>query len=106
MVAEEAIKGLESYFRGEYEPGDFIVANDPYIVKGGHLPDWNFVRPAFYKGELIGFLQAKTHVSDTGGFCPNTARGLRYYCGGLNIPPLKVQNQGSPERGLGFLLKM
>ena len=70
LVAEEAIRGIESYFHGDYEPGDFIVSNDPYIVKGGHLPDWNFIRPIFYKGEHIGYFQAKTHVTDTGGFLP------------------------------------
>jgi N-methylhydantoinase B len=108
MVAEEAIKGLESYFHGEYEPGDFIVANDPYIVKGGHLPDWNFVRPAFYKGERIGFLQAKTHVSDTGGFLPGGYGPGAYdiIAEGLNIPPLKVIKGGVLQKEVwGFLLK-
>ncbi|MDF1552258.1 MAG: hydantoinase B/oxoprolinase family protein [Deferrisomatales bacterium] len=107
MVAQEAIKGLESTFHGEYEPGDFIVANDPYIVKGGHLPDWNFVRPVFYKGERIGFLQAKTHVSDTGGFMPGGYAPGAYdiIAEGLNIPPIKVIKGGVLQKELwGFLL--
>src|SRR3990172_6325719 len=88
MVAEEAIKGIESYFHGDYAPGDFIISNDPYIVKGGHLPDWNFVRPAFYKGQLVAFLQAKTHVADTGGFLPGGYGPGAYdiIAEGLNIP--------------------
>ena len=108
IVAEEAIKGLESYFHGDYEPGDFIVANDPYIVKGGHLPDWNFIRPVFYKGEHIGFLQAKTHVADTGGFTPGGYAPGAYdvIAEGLNIPPLKIIKKGVLDKELwGFLLR-
>ncbi len=108
MVAEEAIRGLESYFHGQYEPGDFIVANHPYIVKGGHLPDWNFIRPAFYKGELLGFLQAKTHVSDTGGFMPGGYGPGAYdiIAEGLNIPPLKVIKGGVLQKEIwDFLLQ-
>ena len=108
FVAEEAIVGLESYFHGDYEPGDFIVANDPYIVKGGHLPDWNFVRPIFYKGEHIGFFQAKTHVTDTGGFLPGGYGPGAYdiIAEGLNIPPLKIIKKGVLQKELwGFLLR-
>lgn len=96
MVAEEAIKGLESKFHGDYQPGDFIVANDPYIVRGGHLPDWNFIRPLFFEGEHLGFFQAKTHVSDTGGFLPGGYGAGAYdiIAEGLNIPPLKIIKQG------------
>lgn len=96
LVAEEAIKGLESCFHGDYKPGDFIVANDPYIVRGGHLPDWNFIRPLFFEGELLGFFQAKTHVSDTGGFLPGGYGAGAYdiIAEGLNIPPLKIIKEG------------
>lgn len=108
MVAEEAIKGIESYFHGEYEPGDFIVANDAYIVKGGHLPDWNFARPVFYKGEHIGFFQFKMHVSDTGGFMPGGYAPGAYdiIAEGLNVPPLKIIKKGVVQKELwGFLLR-
>ena len=96
MVAEEAIKGLESRFQGDYQPGDFIVANDPYIVRGGHLPDWNFIRPLFFEGEHLGFFQAKTHVSDTGGFLPGGygAGAIDIIAEGLNVPPLKLMKAG------------
>jgi N-methylhydantoinase B len=96
LVAEEAIKGLESRFHGDYQPGDFIIANDPYVVRGGHLPDWNFIRPLFYRGEHLGFFQAKTHVSDTGGFLPGGYGAGAYdiIAEGLNIPPLKIIKAG------------
>lgn len=108
MVAEEAIRGLNSQFHGEYEQGDYIVANDCYIVKGGHLPDWNFVRPIFYRGEHFGFFQAKTHVSDTGGFIPGgyAPRAYDIIAEGLNIPPLKIIKKGVLQKDLwGFLLR-
>lgn len=108
MVAEEAIKGLQSYFENDYQPGDFIIANDPYIVAGGHLPDWNFIRPIFYNSELLGFFQAKTHVSDTGGFLPGGYGPGAYdiIAEGLNIPPLKIIKQGILQKDLwNFLLR-
>jgi N-methylhydantoinase B len=108
MVAQEAIKGLESYFHGNYEFGDFIIANDPYIVKGGHLSDWNFIKPVFYRGERIGFFQTKTHVSDTGGFLPGGYGPGAYdtIAEGLNIPPLKIIKKGILQKDLwGFLLR-
>jgi N-methylhydantoinase B len=106
MVAEEAIKGLESKFHGDYQPGDFIVANDPYIVKGGHLPDWNFIRPLFFEGELLGFFQAKTHVSDTGGFLPGGYGAGAYdiIAEGLNIPPMKLIKQGVVQQDVWDLV--
>lgn len=106
LVAEEAIKGLESYFHGDYQRGDFIVANDPYIVRGGHLPDWNFIRPLFYQGEHIGFFQAKTHVSDTGGFLPGGYGAGAYdiIAEGLNIPPLKIIKGGVLQEDVWHLV--
>ncbi|TAK50720.1 MAG: hydantoinase B/oxoprolinase family protein [Gammaproteobacteria bacterium] len=106
LVAEEAIKGLEATFHGDYQPGDFIVANDPYIVRGGHLPDWNFIRPMFFEGEHLGFLQAKTHVSDTGGFLPGGYGAGAYdiIAEGLNIPPLKIIRAGELQRELWDLI--
>jgi N-methylhydantoinase B len=106
LVAEEAIKGLESVFHGDYQPGDFIVANDPYIVRGGHLPDWNFIRPLFYGKEHLGFFQAKTHVSDTGGFLPGGYGAGAYdiIAEGLNIPPLKIIRAGVLQQDLWNLV--
>jgi hypothetical protein len=106
MVAEEAIKGLETRFHGDYQPGDFIVANDPYIVRGGHLPDWNFIRPLFYGSEHLGFFQAKTHVSDTGGFLPGGYGAGAYdiIAEGLNIPPMKIIRAGVLQEDLWNLV--
>lgn len=101
LVCEEAVKGTESVFCGDYQPGDFIISNDAYIVKGGHLPDWNFLRPCFYNGKMWGWLQAKTHVFDTGGHVPGGYGPGAYdiIAEGLNIPPIKVYEKGVEQKG-------
>src|SRR3974377_2426387 len=106
LVAEEAIRGLETVFRGDYAPDDYIIANDPYTVRGGHLPDWNFIRPLFYKGEHIGFFQAKTHVSETGGLLPGGYGAGAYdiIAEGLNVPPLKLIKAGVVQEDMWRLV--
>ncbi len=108
LIAEIAMEGVIGKFGTDYKPGDYIIANDPYIVKAGHLPDWSHIRPTFYKGELVGFLQCKTHVADTGGFLPG-GYGPKAYdiiAEGLNIPPLKVIKAGVVDKDLWeFLLR-
>ena len=79
-------------FDGDFAPGDLIIGNDPYLVQSGHLSDWAFLRPVFYRGELFGFFQFRGHMADTGGFLPG-GYGPKAYdiiAEGLNIPPLKV----------------
>ncbi len=108
LIAEIAMQGVNGRFGTDYHPGDYIIANDPYIVKAGHLPDWSFIKPAFYKGALVGFLQCKTHVADTGGFLPGGYGPGAYdiIAEGLNIPPLKVIKAGVVDKDLWeFLLK-
>ncbi len=48
-----ALKGFLDYIgRDNIYPDDFIIGNDYFIVRHGHLPDWSFVRPIFYEGKL------------------------------------------------------
>jgi N-methylhydantoinase B/oxoprolinase/acetone carboxylase alpha subunit len=47
-------------------PGDVFLTNYP-LDGAVHLPDWLFVRPIFYKGELVFFTCMGTHVADSGG---------------------------------------
>jgi N-methylhydantoinase B len=108
LIAEVANKGLQEKFGKDYAPGDFIIANDPYIVRGGHLPDWSHIKPVFYDKELVGFLQCKTHVADTGGFLPGGYGPGAYdiIAEGLNIPPLKLIKGGVLQEDLWeFLLR-
>ncbi|OGO20605.1 MAG: hypothetical protein A2144_02885 [Chloroflexi bacterium RBG_16_50_9] len=77
-------------------PDDFILANDPYITKAGHLPDWSHVRPIFYEGELLFYHFMRTHVHDSGGAFPSTYAVRPYDCHaeGLIIPPVKIIERG------------
>jgi len=58
---------LDRIGRDNIFPDDFIIANDPFIVALGHVPDWSFVRPIFYENELVFYHFFKTHQYDTGG---------------------------------------
>ena len=49
-----SLKGMLDWIgRENIRPDDFIIGNDPFIVKFGHLADWSFLRPIFYEGELV-----------------------------------------------------
>ena len=101
FTAAEAARNMIGYFDGEFSPGDLIIGNDPYIVRSGHLSDWTFLRPVFYRGELFGFFQFRGHMADTGGFLPG-GYGPKAYdiiAEGLNIPPLKVIKGGAGGQG-------
>lgn len=93
-------------FAGDFAPGDLIIGNDPYLVQSGHLSDWTFLRPVFYRGELFGFFQFRGHMADTGGFLPG-GYGPKAYdiiAEGLNIPPLKVIKGGALDKDLWALV--
>ena len=51
------------------QPGDVIVANDPYRT-GTHVNDMLFMRPVFHDGELVAFVNLKAHQLDMGGAVP------------------------------------
>ena len=103
-----ATQNIQKYLKNEFEPGDFIIANDPYIIEGAHLPDWSFVRPVFYGNELLGFIHFSGHMSDTGGFLPGGYGPGAYdiIAEGLNIPPLKLMKGGVLNKDVwDFLLR-
>jgi len=101
------LKGILDYIgRDNIRPDDFIIGNDPFIVALGHVPDWTFVRPIFYEGELIFYHVFKTHQYDTGG-----AHMGAYYPGsfdchgeGLLIPPLKLVEEGKLDEKVHSLI--
>jgi len=89
------IKAVIEQFRGQIYPGDAFLTNHPF--KGGacHLPDWVFIKPVFYRGELVFYTCMGTHVPDNGGAKPGS-----YYVAydsiaeGFNIPPVKLVDKG------------
>ncbi len=95
--AHIALKGILDYIgRDNIHPGDFIVGNDPYIVRFGHLPDWSFVRPVFYEGEIMFYLYFRSHQHDSGGMQQACyyPRAFDIHAEGLLIPPMKIFDRG------------
>jgi N-methylhydantoinase B len=106
FTAAESARNVIAHFGGDFSPGDFILGNDPYLLRSGHLPDWTFIRPVFHAGELLGFLQFRGHMADTGGFLPG-GYGPKAYdviAEGLNIPPLKIIKSGILNKDLWTLV--
>lgn len=80
--------------------GDVILTNDPF--NGGHsphLPDWGFIRPIFFEGDLMFFTLVRGHVMDTGGSYPGGYFPNAYdiHAEGLCIPPTRIV-AGGEER--------
>ncbi len=71
--------------------GDIWFTNDA-LYGGIHNPDEICLIPIFYKGELIGWIGAANHTSETGaiepGGMPITATAR--FAEGMNFPPFKI----------------
>ena len=96
-----AITDLVKNFAGNINPGDVFLTNDPY--HGGHnthLPDWGYIRPIFYNGELLFFTLCRGHQMDTGGSFPGGyfPNGYDIHAEGLIIPPIKVFDRGRERK--------
>jgi len=92
-----SLKGmLDVIGRNNIYPDDFIIGNDPFVVKFGHVADWSFLRPIFYEGELLFYHFARTHQYDSGGAYPGCYFPRTYDCigEGLMIPPIKLIERG------------
>ncbi len=88
------VRAAKKKFEGRIYPGDEFLTNYP-LDGAVHLADWVFVRPIFYKDELVFFTCMGTHVADVGG-----ARAGSHFLAydaiaeGLNIPLIKVVEKG------------
>ncbi|OGA48646.1 MAG: hypothetical protein A3G25_16385 [Betaproteobacteria bacterium RIFCSPLOWO2_12_FULL_63_13] len=102
-----AISDIREMYKDNLHPGDVILTNDPF--HGGHnshLPDWGYIRPVFYEGELLFFTLVRGHMMDTGGSFPGGyfANAYDIIAEGLNIPPLKVIKRGVIDEDLNKLI--
>lgn len=89
------IKAILKNFEKNIFPGDEFLTNHPFKAGAVHLADWVFVRPIFYKGDLVFFSCMGTHVPDNGG----AQLGTHFLANdsiaeGLNIPPVKIVERG------------
>ncbi|GAO23076.1 N-methylhydantoinase [Alicycliphilus sp. B1] len=89
--AEEAVKGIG---KNNVHEGDVLVVNDPY--RGGtHINDISFIKPIYYKKELIGYGVSRGHWMDLGGGgAGGQAFSTHIAAEGLRLPPLKIFTGG------------
>jgi N-methylhydantoinase B len=92
MGTKYAIQAVTEKFGSDLHPGDVILTNDPYKGMTVHLPDWGFIRPIFFEGELLFFTLVRGHQQDTGGTFPGGyfPNSIDIHAEGLCIPPTKV----------------
>ena len=92
MGTKFAIQAVKEQFGDDLHPGDVILTNDPYKGMTVHLPDWGFIRPIFFEGELLFFTLVRGHQQDTGGSFPGGyfPNSHDIHAEGLCIPPTKV----------------
>ncbi len=89
---------------GPLHPGDVILSNLPY-ANGGlstHLPDLQFIKPYFHEGEIVAYGWTFAHTSDIGGGVPSSIspRFSDVYQEGLQIPPVKIVQEGKIDQGV------
>ena len=92
----DAMRFLLRQFAGALHEGDILIANDPYIAAGQHLPDIYIVRPIFLAGACAGFATTVAHHVDVGGIIPgsNALGAHEIYQEGLRLPFLKLYERG------------
>ncbi len=97
---------VKKYDLSEIYPGDILVANDPYLAGGTHLPDVNLAMPVFLQGRIIAFACNVAHHADIGGMAPGGMDGnmSEIYQEGLRIPVVKLVRKGEIDRDIFDLL--
>jgi N-methylhydantoinase B len=85
----------------EWEDGDIIITNDPYLG-GQHLPDVQTFKPVFVDGRIVAICGTLDHHLDVGGMRPGSYAGdaVEIYQEGLRIPPIKLHEKGKPNERL------
>jgi N-methylhydantoinase B len=99
------IKRVKEKFAGNIKPGDTYLTNYP-LDGAVHLPDWVFIRPVFYRDELVFFTCMGTHVADSGGAQAGSHfLAFDSIAEGLNIPLIKIaENNAYREDMLELIL--
>jgi N-methylhydantoinase B len=80
----------------DFKTGDIVIANDPYLGGGSHLPDITLVKPVFFQNELVNFVANIAHWTDVGGRTPGVGTAgdsTEIYQEGLRIPPTKIMQK-------------
>ncbi len=87
-------KVVRHYGAENLEPGDAILANDPYLG-GVHLNDITLISPVYWNDEPFGYVASLAHHVDVGGGAPASVGAFReVYQEGVIIPPVKLVRHG------------
>ena len=89
-----------------WRAGDVVVLNDPY-EGGTHLPDVTMVSPVFVDDgpDPAFFVASRAHHADVGGMTPGSLPlATELVQEGLVIPPVKLYEDGAPNKGLMQLI--
>tara|TARA_B100000029_G_scaffold286710_1_gene280456 strand:- start:521 stop:2284 length:1764 start_codon:yes stop_codon:yes gene_type:complete len=87
--------GLKKFGINGFNPGDIIIANDPFTT-GTHISDTSIYIPIIFDGSLQGFSAVTGHWADIGGivpggWCPNSTDVIQE---GMTFPHLKLFDDG------------
>ena len=98
---------LSRYPYEEIKEGDVFIMNHPYLGGSPHVPDIMVSTPAFFEGELVGFVVNMTHLSDVGGLVPGSSSGnaAEIFHEGVLIPPVKYYSQGKINQEIEEIIK-
>ncbi len=90
-----AVQAVTEAFRGQIEPGDLFLLNDPYHGNN-HLPDLTALLPVFADGRLVFWSINRAHQHDIGGATHGTYNpaATEIWQEGIRIPPLKLYERG------------
>jgi N-methylhydantoinase B len=91
----------------ELNSGDVIIANDPFLGGGSHLPDIALIKPVFYQETLVAFVSNIAHWSDVGGRSPGVGTAgdsTEILQEGVRIPPIHIVSKGQLRNDLLDLL--
>ena len=96
-----AVAAVRNRYGNDLRPGDIFALNDPYNG-GSHLPDIICIQPVFLDVELVGFSGTLAHQTDIGGRVAggNASDSTEIYQEGLQIPPLRLFEEGRPNETL------
>ncbi len=97
---EDAVRNtIEEYGVENLKPGDVLMCNDPYRV-GTHVNDVCFIRPVFFDGRPIAFVNVRAHQLDMGGIAPGGFSGTKanVYENGLVLGPMLLFEHNKPVR--------
>ncbi len=102
-----AVKGaLRKIPADSLRQGDVLITNDPWIC-AGHLPDVVVMTPVFVRERLMAFTVTVAHHLDMGGKNPGstTANTTEIYQDGLQLPPLRLVEQGQVNQAVVDIIR-